>query len=323
MSYMMCARITFPETDKRGGFQTFLVSSVRIESSWKLLTDTAEIVLPRKMSHYEGKNLADILRAGDRVMIELGYDGNWVTEFEGYILSVSRGIPITVKCEDEMYRLKRKTVSYSRKSVTLGQLLKDVAQGYEVKTSFGDTELGAVRYAGKRVSEIFDDLQKLGFYTYFIGKTLYCGDVYSDKTELPEVRIELEREAVSQDLNETDGEYEVIATAMLGKGRKLEVKAGVPGAETFKIRYSDKDMRITPETLGDFARRFYERLKKQRYKGGVELFGTPSVTHGMILELSSVITPEMSGRYFIEKVTKEFSDNATYRQKLELGGRAE
>ena len=55
MSYMMCARITFPETDKRGGFRTFLVSSVRIESSWKLLTDTAEIVLPRKRSRYEGK----------------------------------------------------------------------------------------------------------------------------------------------------------------------------------------------------------------------------------------------------------------------------
>lgn len=323
MSYMMCARITFPQTDKRNGFQTCLVSSVHIESSWKLLTDTAEIVLPRKISYYEGKNLADILCAGDRVVIELGYDSNWVTEFEGYILSVSRGIPITVKCEDEMYKLKRKTVSYSKKSVTLKQLLNDIAEGYEVKTSFGDTEIGAVRYANKRVSEIFDDLQKLGFYTYFIGKTLYCGDVYSDKVELPEVKIELEREAVSQDLNETGGEYEVIATAMLGKGKKLEAKAGVPGAETFKIKCSDKDMKITMETLKDFAKRFYERLKKQRYKGGVELFGTPSVTHGMVIDLSSVITPEMSGKYFIEKVTKEFSDNATYRQKLELGGRAE
>lgn len=323
MSYMMCARITFPKTDRRNEFRTYLISSVHIESSWKMLTDTAEIVLPRKIRDYEGKNLADILCAGDPVVIELGYDSNWVTEFEGYILSVSRGIPITIKCEDEMYKLKRKTVKYSKKSVTLGQLLADVAEGYEVKTSFGDTELGAVRYADKRVSEIFDDLQKLGFYTYFIGRKLYCGDVYSDKVQLPEVRIELEREAVSQDLNETNGEYEVIATAMLGKGRKLEAKAGVKGAETFKIKYSDKDMKITVKVLEDFAKRFYERLKKQRYKGGVELFGTPSVTHGMVLDLRSVITPEMSGKYFIEKVTKDFSDNATYRQKLELGGRAE
>ena len=72
-----------------------------------------------------------------------------------------------------------------------------------------------------------------------------------------------------------------------------------------------------------FASDFYEGLKKQKYKGGVELFGVPVVHHGMIVELSSIITPEMNGSYYVEKVTKEFSDNATYRQKLELGGRAE
>lgn len=41
------------------------------------------------------------------------------------------------------------------------------------------------------------------------------------------------------------------------------------------------------------------------------------------MDLKSMITPEMDGKYFIEKVTKTFSDNATYRQKVELGGRAE
>ena len=43
----------------------------------------------------------------------------------------------------------------------------------------------------------------------------------------------------------------------------------------------------------------------------------------MTMRLTSEINPEMDGKYFIEKVTKEFSANATYRQKVELGGRAE
>ena len=77
------------------------------------------------------------------------------------------------------------------------------------------------------------------------------------------------------------------------------------------------------EVLKDFAERYYEGLKKQKYKGGVELFGIPSVRFGMVMDLKSMITPEMDGKYFIEKVTKTFSDNATYRQKVELGGRAE
>ena len=323
MSYMMCVRITFPATDKRKELVTYLVSSVHIESSWKMLTATAEIVLPRNMRYYDGKLLNDILCAGDPIKVELGYDEKYVTEFEGYILSVSRGMPITIQCEDEMYRLKRKTVNYSKKSATLSQLLADVATGYEVQTSFGDTELGALRYSQKRVSEILDDLQKMGFYTYFIGKKLYCGDVYSDKVELPEVRIEFGKNAVSQDLKETDGEYEVVAVALLGKGKKLEAKAGVEGAETIKVNYSDKEQKITPDVLKDFAQRFYDRLKKQRYKGGVELFGIPSVTHGRVIEFSNPDIPEMDGKYFIEKVTKDFSDNATYRQKLDLGGRAE
>ena len=50
------------------------------------------------------------------------------------------------------------------------------------------------------------------------------------------------------------------------------------------------------------------------------MFGIPSVVPGMIIRLESDITPEMNGRYYVEKVEKTFSDNATYRQNIELGG---
>lgn len=256
--------------------------------------------------------------------IELGYNGNYVTEFEGYVQNVSRGIPVKLHCEDEMYKLKRRSVSYSKKSVTLGNLLADLCPEYEIVTSFGDTELGAVRYSNVLVSAVLDDIQKkTGLYSYFVGKTLYCGNVYTDNVQLPEVRIELEKQAVSQDLQHTEGDYEVTALAILKGGKKLEAKAGTKGAETVSLTYNDKDQKVTLEVLKDFAERYYEGLKKQKYKGGVELFGIPYVRFGMVMDLKSMITPEMDGKYFIEKVTKTFSDNATYRQKVELGGRAE
>ena len=84
-----------------------------------------------------------------------------------------------------------------------------------------------------------------------------------------------------------------------------------------------KGKTIKVEDLKKFAEDFYESLKKQKYRGGVELFGIPVVRHGMTVDLKSEITPEMNGYYYVEKVTKDFSDDATYRQKLELGGRAE
>lgn len=324
MSYTMCSRITFPATDKRQELKLNFITSVSIQSSWKMLTDTADITLPRKLKVFEGKSLNEYIRPGDPVKIELGYNRVLLTEFEGYIQRIGRGIPITLHCEDEMYKLKRKKVSYSKRSVKLGELLKDLCGEYEIVTSFGDTELGAVRYAEMLVSQILEDVKKkTGLYSYFIGKTLYCGNVYTDKVKLPETKIHLERNAVSQDLQQTGGDYEVTALAILKGGKKLEAKAGTKGAETVNLTYNDKDKTVTVEVLKEFAERYYEGLKKQKYKGGIELFGIPAVTFGQVIDLKSDITPEMDGKYYIEKVTKEFSDNATYRQKVELGGRAE
>lgn len=324
MSYTMCSRLTFPATDKREELKMYMVTSVAIQSSWKMLTDTADIVFPRRMKIFNGRNLAELIREGDPVKIELGYNRVLLTEFEGYIQRIGRGIPITLHCEDEMYKLKRKKVSYSKRSVKLGELLKDLCGEYEIVTSFGDTELGAVRYADMLVSQILEDVKKkTGLYSYFIGKTLYCGNVYTDKVQLPETKIHLERNAVSQDLQQTGGDYEVTALAILKGGKKLEAKAGTKGAEAVNLTYNDKDKTVTVEVLKEFAERYYEGLKKQKYKGGIELFGIPAVTFGQVIDLKSDITPEMDGKYYIEKVTKEFSDNATYRQKVELGGRAE
>lgn len=324
MSYTMCSRITFPANDQRKEIKLNFVTSVEIQSSWKMMTDTAEIILPRKLKVFMGNDLLVYFQPGDRVRIELGYNGEYIQEFEGYIQNISRGVPVRLHCEDEMYNLKRKTVNYSKRSVTLEQLLKDLCGDYEVKTSFGDTELGAVRYSSMTVAAILEDVRKkTGLYSYFIGKTLYCGNVYTDKVQLPETKIYLERNAVSQDLQQTTGDYEVTALAILKGGKKLEAKAGTKGAETVNLTYNDKDKKVTVEVLKEFAERYYEGLKKQKYKGGIELFGIPVVTFGQVIDLKSDITPEMNGKYYIEKVTKTFSDNATYRQKVELGGRAE
>lgn len=323
MSYTMCSKITFPKTDKRGELVLHIVSSCTITSAWKQLTDTAEVVLPRKIRTFEGKQLQEVFNPGDPIRIALGYNGDLTEEFSGYVLSVSRGIPVTIRCEDEMYKLKRKTVSYSRKSVTLGQMLKDLIPEYEIETSYGKTELGAVRYSNMLVSAILDDIQKkTGLYCFFRNNVLHVGNAYSDK-ELESVNIHLERNAVSQDLQQSGGDYEVTAVALLNGGKKMEAQAGTKGAESFRFTLDSKDEKITADVLKETAKRIYENLKKQKYKGGIELFGVPVVRHGMVLELKSEVTPEMDGKYLVEKVEKTFSDNATYRQKVDLGGRVQ
>ena len=116
----MNCRITLPATDNRGELILKKIQSVRIESSWKRLTDTAEITLPRKAIHLDQgkvkvsfKQVKEWFRRGDPVLIELGYNGNYEIEFAGYITHVSADIPIKIKLEDEMYQLKKLPVHIS------------------------------------------------------------------------------------------------------------------------------------------------------------------------------------------------------------------
>lgn len=320
MSYTMCAHIIFPAVRGRGELNVYRVNSVKIESSWKMLTDTAEIVLPRRVRDFREAGRFDALfQAGDPVEIRLGYNGNLYTEFTGYIAVAAMGTPIVLKCEDEMYRLKRRTVSISLPGCDLKTLLKKIAPSYEMDCYEG-IGLGSVRYTNVTAAQVLEDVQKnTGQYCYFDGKVLRCGKVYADQADAKPVRVELERNVVSEDLKNAggaDAKIEVKATSILKGGKKLEVKVGDPGGVVKQLSY----VGITVKSdLEKKAKSDLERLKKRRFEGKVKLFGIPRAVHGQCLELTSIVWPEMDGMYCIDKVTKEFSDRATYRQVLELG----
>ena len=120
---------TYPD---RGNEYVFdFVNHIEISSSWKNLTDTAKITIPKNLYAqtpsglvtWEGKYLyarspvAPILMRGDRVKIELGYyykptpGGDYVTElnteFEGFITKINPKMPLVIECEDNMWLLKQ------------------------------------------------------------------------------------------------------------------------------------------------------------------------------------------------------------------------
>lgn len=157
MTYAIYGEIEFPVSRDRGKIIIRRFSKIKTESSWKKLTDTATIVLPRKVRDFDRYKVNEIFQSGDPVIIRLGYNGDLYEEFTGYIFKVTTGVPIEITLEDEMYMLKRETVSVSRKSCTLKELLNEIAPSYTVLCD--DTAIGSVRYSKKLVSEILDDLR--------------------------------------------------------------------------------------------------------------------------------------------------------------------
>ena len=317
MTFAMYGEIRFPTSNGREGFLIRRFSEVKIESSWQSLTDTAEITIPRKVRDFDRLKISDVFHEGDPVEIWLGYDGNLTLEFSGYISQVPAGVPLLIKCEDEMYKLKRTTVSVSKKSCTLKELLSEIAPGYTI--SCDETQLlGSVRYPKIAVSHIFDKLKEAGIHCWFEGKTLHAFN--TSKSDVDPVKVLLEKTA-GEGLKQKVVEDTMVIISLLRKiGKKLKVEYGDKGAgKTIKRELSGITM--SESEMLDEAKKIYSQAKKPGLDGDVTLFGIPRVVHGMRMKLSSVYYPEKNGTYYIDAVTKTFK-KAEYRQVCKLGDKA-
>jgi hypothetical protein len=116
----MAADVFFPESRGRRAFGFKRVSAIHTEKSWKEFAGIAELTLPRNVSDFKRVEADDLFQLGDPITIKFGYGtGELPTEFVGYISDVVDGVPYVLKCEDEMFKLKRGTVTVSKKGINL------------------------------------------------------------------------------------------------------------------------------------------------------------------------------------------------------------
>lgn len=317
MTLAMVCEIIFAANDRRGEIRLNRVNEVRIESSWKEFTGLAEITLPRAVRDYNRIRDRQIFKSGDAVTIKLGYNTrNPIEEFSGYISEVAEGIPYRLKCQDEMYRLKRGTISVSQRDITLKTLLQKIAPGYAVECP--DVKLGTVRYSHVTPITVLDNLKKqLGLYTYFEGKTLHAVDGNSENGNT--VNIFLEQNAVSENLNNKKTEDEKIKVkfkSLQKNGRYLIVEKGDDGGTTQERSWPY----LTKEEVEVRVERILKQSKDKGVEGTITLFGIPRVTHGMKANISSLFYTDKKGTYYIDKVVKTFGTGG-YRQELTLGNK--
>ncbi len=98
------------------GFQTNKVISSEVNSGVEIMSDTAEIVIPRRLrvdgETYTIGDETDLFKVGDKVRIEMGYDSqsqeiNLTKRYEGFIRRIIPSDNVTIKCEDEMFFCKQ------------------------------------------------------------------------------------------------------------------------------------------------------------------------------------------------------------------------
>ncbi len=183
------------------------VKDVRIESSYDTLTDTATIIMPKKVfnnleeefnpSQFNTINnrdrivsIHDFFKLENFIEIFLGYDGDYKPAFRGYITAVEGDAPVTITCQDAMYACKKvKAVeddSPNDGTDPLNTIAENpsiniesfnprdfftkrlTALGFPFKINALDEDLGSMLIKrGQSVCQLLEELQKHGIRAFF------------------------------------------------------------------------------------------------------------------------------------------------------------
>lgn len=319
---IMNAKVVFKATESHPEFYIRRISEVEIESSWKMICSTAQVVLPRNIKDFNQNKVKDWFKRGDKVEIYLcyGLDEDLILEFSGYITQVSADYPITIKLEDEMWRLKQIPVNFSSKNEKLKSFVQKFVTDYPILID-AEVPLGAINIKNKTLGEVFKKFQEdLSLYPFIRNGKLVVAKPYSDVTDKIPV-FDLEKNCVSNDLNYLSKEertVKVIAESVQNFAKtkkKLKFELGDPDPKTT----INKTLSVT--TLNDLqaeVRRIYDLYKKEGFDGSFTTFGTPSVQHGQKVKITSSLYNDREGIYYIDSIKKKFSRDG-YRQEIELG----
>jgi len=296
--------------------------SAKIISGRKEFGDRATLQFPNI------KGMLDkVIKAGDAVVIKLGYDGDLHEEFRGYVRSVSPKIPLTIECEDEFYQLKRQPIeAASWETVKLKDLIAYIAPGATVTVH--DITLSSFRIDDS-VRSRAEALEKLkaeyGLDAYYQQGKLYVGLAYGSPTT-PTKEVVYQFDGVVANAKMGDMEFrrsdevllQVKAISLSRDNEKREVVVGDKNGETRTLHFYNK----TAAELKALATDQLDKLKYDGYRGSFKAKGLPLVQHGMVADLRSEKYPERAGKYFIDGVTTTYNGSDGFSRAVTLGLKA-
>ena len=314
-----------------GNYTSIKPSKVIWKSDINSFTDTCTIDLPR-ISYLrtvkietEDKNQPNerqeyIFKEGDKVGVNLGYDGNNTQRFAGFIKRVNMGTPVKIECEGYSYLLYDIIFNKSYASVTVKQLLTDLCGNTEIVLSpeMPNIPLTNVRFKNATGIQVLEWIQKeCHLAVYFDFNVLYVGTEFGKKQSTVKFRLgwntvkedDFKKRLVDKNVRiviqekQTTGivKKTVSDVKKYSNEKALKIKAGIPS-----------------DLLKQIANRLQTKDNYRGYEGSITTFLEPAVTKGMIADITDKQYGDRTGRYFIESISGEFGTGGG-RQTIQLG----
>ena len=329
-------KIEFTQQNGRSEVITFDgVNDMSIRSTFKNMTDTCEIVFAHKYT-WKGQNVFStsnpLLKVGDKVKIQIGYNNTLETAFSGYITALNTEEKTVIKCEDELWILKRKLVKNKEYTkVSLKTLLEyTIGSVVPYKATLEYEDLGRFSIINNpTIAQVLEKLRTAYELEVFMREgVLYVGRKYlydfaDTKTKSKEHTFEFQETIINSNLewqtNDKSRYYaKVIGLRREGnKKKRREVIVGdTTGAQITRHYYGD----YSEDQLKTMGTEYLSKMVYDGYRGGFKAFGEPFVLHGDRINLIDKRQPERDGTYFVKGIEYEFGWNG-YFQNIELGNR--
>lgn len=314
-----------------GNYPKVKPSRVTWKTDINSFTDTCTIELPRIKYLTNSKTVTEdkqepnerkeyLFKENDKITIALGYDGNNVKRFEGFIKRVNMSIPVKIECEGYSYLLYDVFFSKSYQNVTVKQLLTDVCAGTEIALSpdIPNIPLVNVHFKNATGVQVLEWLQKsCHLAVYFNFNELFVGTQFGKKGKTVKLRLgwnTITEADFKQRL--VDKNVRIVIHEKNDKGEVKKIKSDVQ-------KYSDeKEVKIKAGIPADLLKQIANRLQTKKnyngYEGNILAFLEPAANKGDIAEIDGYKYPEKSGSFFVECVEGEFGPGGG-RQKIQLG----
>ena len=260
----------------------------------------------------------DLFKEGQKVELFLGYERYGLNnEFSGMIESVSPKRPAELRCTDYFYELRRKRINRTFQNTTIENILKQVAQGFDIVTDDEgkSQKVNTTCYARTSRWLIMKLANDYDFISFFKDKKLHFVKqkylealtdeaVYEEGINIFEDTLffhTAQKVGKVTVYSETKNGYLIYASYGNGKDEKIYTIDGLSNGESCWER----------------AKEIHEELNYEGFKGEFKSFGYPLVYPGMYVSIFSDISGK-EGSYRCDKVVTEYGANG-FKRTITIG----
>ena len=304
--------------------QFTVCQSIHIESSVQVLSNNAKIELPREFRNavdnsdqsvnISGKSILDFMKRGDAVKIEIGYDGDLQTEFEGYVTKIGAEFPLLLECEDEMFQLKKapRVTKYIKSGKLIDILRAVLPSKYKIECN-ADYSIGKWLIEDATPYNVLDELRdKAGIRAYFKNPTTLCvGMIVDFKAETIHKFNFSETVRRGSSLKFAQKESKPIYLTVESKqanGSVLKVSKGEKGGDEKNVKLWPN---MTKSELELWANKQQMSVSYDGFEGTLDSWCYPRTKPGDAAQLYRPYYKDrhQDGRYFIESVIIDVNRN--------------